>query len=61
MLEKLASRKFLVLVAYWAYALGGLVTGQLDAKASLEALGTSGGAYLVVQGVIDAVKTWKKS
>lgn len=55
-MNKFLSRKFLMTVGTWLYALGGLVTGALDAKTALTAVGASGVVYIIAEAVVDALR-----
>jgi len=48
------------MVGTWMYALGGVATGNISSEAGLQALGLTGVAYIIVQGLVDLVEVWRK-
>lgn len=59
-MSKFLSRKLITMVGVWMYALGGVATGNITSDKGLEALGLTGVAYIVVQGLIDLIEVWRK-
>lgn len=50
-----SSRKFLMTVAFWCYTIGGMVSGQIPVQEGTKLLGLSGGGWILVEGIIDAI------
>ena len=57
-MSKFFSRKFLLVIAYWLYAIGGLATGQISTATGLEALGISGGVYIIANALVEIAQAW---